>query len=126
MTSNPYEAEAQQRWPQEFAESQHRLGRMSAEEQAALFQQGQDITAGLGVLLEAGASIADGEVQALIGRHYAWVSAFWTPDHDAYVGLGQMYVQDPRFTATYDAVAPGLAQYVCDAMLVWADAHLAA
>lgn len=121
---DPHAAEAQERWPQQFAESQRRLGRLSPDEQSDLFQQGQDITVGLGALLEAGVAIADDEVQTLIGRHYAWVSAFWTPDHDAYVGLGQMYVQDPRFTATYDAVAPGLAQFVCDAIGVWADANL--
>jgi hypothetical protein len=28
-----------------------------------------------------------------------------------------MYVADPRFTATYDDLAPGLAQYVSEAIL---------
>jgi hypothetical protein len=31
-------------------------------------------------------------------------------------GLGDMYVSDPRFTANYDRIAPGLAQYVRDAI----------
>lgn len=31
-------------------------------------------------------------------------------------GLGEMYVSDPRFTATYDAVRPGLAVYLRDAI----------
>jgi hypothetical protein len=31
-------------------------------------------------------------------------------------GLGDMYVDDPRFTANYDAVAPGLARYIRDAI----------
>jgi MerR family transcriptional regulator, thiopeptide resistance regulator len=29
-----------------------------------------------------------------------------------YRGLGQMYVDDPRFTATYDKVRPGLAIFM--------------
>jgi hypothetical protein len=29
--------------------------------------------------------------------------------------LGEMYVADPRFTATYDKVKVGLAQFICDA-----------
>ena len=33
-----------------------------------------------------------------------------------YRGLGQMYVDDPRFTATYDKVRPGLAVFMRDAM----------
>ena len=32
-------------------------------------------------------------------------------------GLAEMYVADPRFTARYEALAPGLAQYVHDAVL---------
>jgi hypothetical protein len=32
-----------------------------------------------------------------------------------------MYVADPRFTATYDAVRPGLAQYLRDAVHANAD-----
>lgn len=124
MTSDAYAAEAQERWPQQFAESQRRLHRLSSDERSALFQHGQDIAVGLGARLTAGASTTDDDVQELIGQHFAWVSAFWTPDRDAYVGLGQMYIQDPRFTATYNAIAPGLATFVCDAIAVWADAHL--
>jgi hypothetical protein len=33
-----------------------------------------------------------------------------------HAGLGEMYVADPRFTATYEAVEPGLAGYVRDAI----------
>ena len=32
-------------------------------------------------------------------------------------GLAEMYVADPRFAAHYDAVAPGLARYVRDAIV---------
>jgi hypothetical protein len=30
--------------------------------------------------------------------------------------LGRMYVADPRFTATYEKIRPGMAQYVCNAI----------
>jgi MerR family transcriptional regulator, thiopeptide resistance regulator len=36
-------------------------------------------------------------------------------------GLGEMYVADPRFTAHYEQQAPGLAQYVRDALVANAD-----
>lgn len=32
-----------------------------------------------------------------------------------------MYVADPRFTATYEQIAPGLATYVHDAIVANAD-----
>lgn len=124
MTSDVYAAEARERWPQQAAVSEQRLRGMTADDRSALFQRGHDITVELGARQAAGASVTDEDVQSLIGQHHAWVSEFWTPEHDAYVGLGQMYVQDPRFRATYDAVRPGLAQFICDAMAVWAEVHL--
>jgi hypothetical protein len=33
-----------------------------------------------------------------------------------HAGLGNMYVADPRFTANYEKIRPGMAQYVCDAI----------
>lgn len=39
------------------------------------------------------------------------------PEHVAvHVGLAEMYLADPRFTATYEKIAPGLAQYLHDAI----------
>jgi len=35
--------------------------------------------------------------------------------------LGEMYVTDARFTARYDAIAPGLARFVRDAFAAEAD-----
>jgi hypothetical protein len=37
--------------------------------------------------------------------------------------LAAMYVDDERFRATYDAVAPGLAEFVRDAIVANAAAH---
>jgi hypothetical protein len=34
--------------------------------------------------------------------------------------LAELYIADPRFAAHYDQVAPGLAQYVHDAVLTGA------
>ncbi len=33
-----------------------------------------------------------------------------------HVGLAEMYLADPRFTATYEKMAAGLAQYLHDAI----------
>jgi hypothetical protein len=40
--------------------------------------------------------------------------------------LAAMYIADPRFTATYESEAEGLAAYVHDAVIANADAHDAA
>jgi MerR family transcriptional regulator, thiopeptide resistance regulator len=126
FAEDPYAEEAQQRWPDHYAESQRRLGRMSKDEQRALFERGGEVTRQLGELFTSGAAVDDPAVQEWIGRHYAWIDAFWTPNREAYVGLGRMYVDDPRFAANYEKVAPGLAVFMRDAMAVWAEANLPA
>jgi hypothetical protein len=40
-----------------------------------------------------------------------------------HVGLAEMYIADPRFTSTYEKIAPGLAQYLHDAIKANAAAH---
>lgn len=53
--------------------------------------------------------------------HRQWLSLYW--DHytpEAHVGLGQTYVDDPRFTAYYDKDRPGTAIFLRDAIKVHA------
>ena len=42
--------------------------------------------------------------------------AFYDCSYTMHVGLAEMYLADPRFTATYEKIAPGLAQYLHDAI----------
>ena len=42
---------------------------------------------------------------------------FYECTSEIHVGLAEMYIADPRFTATYEQIAPGLAQYLHDAIL---------
>lgn len=54
-------------------------------------------------------------------RHIA--DRFYDLDHASHRGLADSYVADPRFTRTYDDLAPGLAAYVRDAIHANADRH---
>jgi len=51
---------------------------------------------------------------------------FYDLSHDFHRGLADMYVADPRFTKTYEDLAPGLAAYVHDAIHANADRHATA
>jgi len=70
------------------------------------------------------------EAHELAARHVAWLRGIpGTPaarpggDIAGYVrGLGEMYVADPRFAANYGGAAG--AEFVRDALAVYADAHL--
>ena len=42
--------------------------------------------------------------------------AFYECSYEMHVGPADMYLSDPRFTATYEKIAPGLAQYLHDAI----------
>jgi MerR family transcriptional regulator, thiopeptide resistance regulator len=89
--------------------------------------QQKEITARLirmAELMTAGKPAADPEVQAEIEWHYCWVAPYWTPTAQAYRALGQLYVDDERFRARYEQIAPGLAAYQRDAMTVYARDHL--
>ncbi len=125
FNNDPYADEAQQRWPDQYAESQRRLKRLSKDEQKALFEAGNQNHLDLAELFKAGESAGSEAVQQVIAKHYEWVAAFWTPNREAYINLGEMYVSDPRFTAHYDKFAPGLAVFMRDAMRIWANANLA-
>jgi DNA-binding transcriptional MerR regulator len=121
-----YEAEARERWGDEaVSRSNAAWERLGPAGQAAFGAENAAISSGLAALMTEGAPVTDDRVQDLVARHHAQIAVFWTPDADAYRGLGQMYVEDERFTATYDAVAPGLARYLHDAMDRYAATRLA-
>jgi hypothetical protein len=48
---------------------------------------------------------------------------FYDCTYEIHRGLAAMYLADPRFTATYEKIAPGLAQYVHDAIVANAARH---
>lgn len=119
-----YEDEVVERWGRKAWDDGNRWWEaLGPEGQRAHQAEHEAIAAGLGRAAAAGADPADEEVQALVARHYAWVSTSWTPDAAAYANLGQMYVDDPRFAANYDRDG-GSASFVRDAMQVYADRTL--
>jgi hypothetical protein len=75
-------------------------------------------------LMAAGSPADDPAVLVEVDAHYQGMCRFWTPTALAYKGLGQIYVDDPRFKSTYDKIAVGLAEYQRDAMAAYADARL--
>ena len=88
--------------------------------QADLAQRDQEYAA----LLDAGVAPDDPRTQAVTAAHHRWVSQFWTPGAEEFAGLGDLYVDHPDFKARYDAVRPGLAEYVRDAMAAYAISSL--
>lgn len=93
---------------------------------AGLKAEGEAIEQAMGRALTDGLPVDSAAVRALMGRQHAWVSASWPqpPTAQAFAGLGAMYLEHPEFTARYEAIAPGLAEYMAEAMRSYAEAEL--
>jgi len=120
---NPYEAEARERWGDEAVDASYARMRGWSEADAEKARTGYTrVHEGLAAFKAEGVDVQEPSVQELIQLHYEIVSLFWTPNKDAYKGLGQMYVDDERFQATIGGAE--LTEYLRDAMNVYADARL--
>jgi MerR family transcriptional regulator, thiopeptide resistance regulator len=120
-----YEEEVTRRWGREAYEKGDRWWRsLSAEDKAAFQRQQQEIAADYGRAQQAGKAPDSAEVQAITRRHVEWLSITTTPTKEYLIGLGEMYVTDPRFTANYDQHGTGTAVLVRDAMRAYADQNL--
>mgnify|MGYP000146085957 CR=1 FL=1 len=87
-------------------------------------QQFGELTSRFAAELAAGTPFDSGVVQDLVRQHYEFCSQFWTPTREAYKSLALSYIVPSPYHDAYEAVAPGLAQYHYDAIVIWADANL--
>lgn len=119
-----YEREARERYdPQIVDESYRRARKMSKAAWQALKEEGDTVTRELAGLMNKAPN--DPQVQALITRHKATISPFYTVTAGIYRGLGQMYVEDERFRTFYDQYRPGLADFMQKAITYYADHSMA-
>jgi DNA-binding transcriptional MerR regulator len=123
-----YKDEVTERWGKEAYEQGDRWWRGLSDDDKRDFKQRQlDIARDYARAHQEGLAPDGEEAQAITRRHYEWVSGGWQgrwPTAEQFTGLGQMYVADPRFTANYDVHGEGTAQFVCDAMEVFAERNL--
>ncbi len=124
--NSQYEDEVRERWghTEAYAESQRKVAAMTKEDMQRLQADEESVCQDLAELLRTGVPADDPRTQEVVDRHYRWFTAFWTPDAQTYQCIGNMYVDDARFTARYDRYEPGLAVYLRDAMAVYAENRL--
>ena len=124
MANDLYSQEAKSRWPKEYEISNKKLSSLTKAEQVELFQIGNRNIEQVAMAFLSNQSAGSIEVQKLVSEHYQWICNFWKPNHDAYIGLGKMYVEDPRFVQNYESLAFGCAEFMCNAMKIYAQEHL--
>lgn len=130
-----YKEEVEERWGADaYARSDAWWRRMGPEEKSAWQRRASDLVREWAAAAERGIDPDSEEAQALAARHVEWLKSVpgtpaATPEGDVkgYVlGLGEMYVADPRFGATYATSAGGSAgaEFVRDALRRYADEEL--
>jgi DNA-binding transcriptional MerR regulator len=124
-----YKQEVVDRWGREaYDQSDQWYRSLSAADRQAFQQEGGDIVRAFGAANLAGKAVGSDEVQALARRKHEWIGAAWQdnpPTSEQFIGMGEMYVDDARFAATYDSHGEGTAVFVRDAMRVYAEQNLA-
>lgn len=120
-----YAAEAEQRWgdtPQ-WQQSRERTAGYSKADWERIKADGDAVNATFVRLLSAGVPVDGDEATAAAEAHRHSIEWHYACPHAFHVKLAQMYVADPRFTAYYEAIHPGLARYVHDAIVANASRH---
>jgi MerR family transcriptional regulator, thiopeptide resistance regulator len=117
--------EARDRWGETdaYRESQRRTAAYTKDDWARMKEESDAGLRAFRDAMQAG-SPADGEAARALAEAHRQLLNRWFYDcgYDMHRGLAEMYIADERFRATYDVVAPGLAQYVHDAIIANADA----
>ena len=117
----------QEKWEQELAakhpeaadhiaKSKQQMSGWSKEDGVLIQKELAEIDARLVELIEAGVKPDDSRTQLVIADHFHWVSQFWTPNAESYVGLGEMYNESLEFLERFNGIHPKLAPFQRDAM----------
>lgn len=116
FSHNPYEEEARERWGDETVDKANQItSNMSHFDQEKFNEIFQN-------LAEVRTFAPDSDVaQKEIKVWYEHLNKIHSYTLDAFKGLGQMYVEDERFTKNIDQFGEGLAVFMRDAMAFYAD-----
>ena len=124
--SDEYEQEAQERWGETDAwkQSRSRTKRYTKADWEQVKQEADAVNAAFVAALRSGEPATSEAAMDAAEQHRLHIhERFYELSHDFHRGLADMYVADPRFTKTYEDIAPGLAAYVRDAIHANADRH---
>ncbi|CCG01216.1 MerR family transcriptional regulator [Blastococcus saxobsidens] len=121
-----YAAEAEEKWgdTDAWAQSQQRTRAITKDDWLRVKAESDDVERRFAEALAADVPADSEQAMDLAEEHRQQISRnFYDCTPAMHAGLGQMYLADERFTAYYERIAPGLAQYVSDAVQANAARH---
>ena len=121
--SEDYETEAEERWGNTDAwkQSQQRTSTLTKQQWIEIKEAGDDLNRRLAAAMAGGAAPDSAAAMDLAEEHRRAIETFYDCSYQMHRGLGDMYLADERFTRTYEQVAPGLTQWLRDAIHANAD-----
>lgn len=114
-----YEDEVKERWGETdaYKESAKRTARYTKDDWKTFKKESEEINATLVALVDQGVAADDPRAMDVVEKHRLQIDRWFYPcSQEMHVGLGEMYVADPRFRANYEKLRPGMAEYVCAAI----------
>jgi MerR family transcriptional regulator, thiopeptide resistance regulator len=121
-----HDAEVQERWgdTDAYRESARRTARYTREDWLRIKAEGEAATRMVADAMAAGLPPDSAPAMDGAEAHRRQIDgAFYPCSYEMHRGLAEMYIADARFTANYEAVAPGLAQFMHDAIVANAARH---
>jgi len=121
-----YDAEVEERWGETdaYRQSKRKTAAYSKDDWVRIKAEGDDVEARFAAAMRAGVPADSEQAMAIAEEHRQQISRnFYDCPPQMHAGLGRMYVEDERFTAHYEEIAPGLAQYVSTAVQANAARH---
>ncbi len=118
--SEEYAQEAEQRWGDTDAwkQSQRRTSKYTKEDWVRFKEESAANGNAFVAAMNDGVAADSEQAMDLAEDARAQITRwFYDCTYEIHRGLAQMYLADPRFTKTYEDIAPGLAQYVHDAII---------
>jgi MerR family transcriptional regulator, thiopeptide resistance regulator len=112
-------AEVEERWgdTDPYRESASRTRGYTKDDWQAIRAEGQAATDALVAAMRAGRTADSPEAMDAAEAHRRQIDRWFYPcSPEMHVRLAEMYLADPRFTESYEKIAPGLAQYAHDAI----------
>ena len=117
--------EAEERWGDslQWAQYAERTASLTPADWKEVANQAEALNSDLAAAKRAGIEPGSDAANRLVERHRSSVSRYFDFTHSMQVCLGRTFVDDPRYTEYYDALAPGLAVWLRDAIFANAKAQ---
>ena len=111
--------EAEERWggTEAYRESTRRTARYSKEDWLRNKAENEEWGRRVAAVMDSGAPADSPAAMELAEEHRQLISRwFYECSYEIHTGLADMYVADPRFTAYFEKIRPGLAAYLSEAI----------